>query len=141
MLKVGSKVQIKSLKKSGIILELKGQKASIAIKNFTIQASLNDLELLSNKSKSSPKSFASKTSVKNKSKTIDYHRKTVKEMLTDLEEQINLAYQNKTSSLEVITGRGTGRLKAAVLEYLNKSDLRLNYQVGLNNEYTIYIYL
>ena len=141
MIKAGSKVQIKSLKKSGIVVEVKGKKASVAIKNFTTLLPLDDLELLNPPKNNTKKPSSARPVISNKSKTIDYHGKTVNETLNDLEQQINLAYQNNYSSLEIITGRGTGRLKAAVLEYLKGSDLRLNYQVSLNNESVIYIYL
>ena len=78
MIKPGSKVQIKSLKKSGVVVEIKGSKASVAIKNFTTLLPLDDLEVLVNKNKKQKISnSARRTAASSKSKTIDYHGKTI----------------------------------------------------------------
>lgn len=70
----------------------------------------------------------------NEESTLYIRRLTVDEALWRLERFINQSYNNKISSIKVVHGKGTGKLKQAVRAKLLSDPLVLFFRSGLPEE-------
>lgn len=71
---------------------------------------------------------------------IDLHGHTVPEAIEVLEDGINRAVLGNKESLEVIHGRGTGKVKAAVQSYLKKNKIGEAVREDLSNPGVTWVY-
>ena len=62
--------------------------------------------------------------------TLDLHGYNCEEALIEIDRFINGAIMNKIDFIKIIHGKGTGKLKEAVHEYLKNSDLVIDFETN-----------
>lgn len=122
-MKEGDEVIVKSIKKRGVIIAvLSGDQYQVQIASLKLKCREKNLSLAP-KQKSPP--VESKTSIptpinKKGIWSLDLHGKKVEEAIRETEQFINDAILAGADKAEIIHGVGTGALKQAVTEYLER---------------------
>ena len=115
---VGDNVRIRDNEQIGIINEIHGNQAIISVRGLTIKARLSDLTLM-------PKTLKSRTEVITRKyqrvpAEINLVGERVEDALPKMEEYLDRANAAHMSTVKVIHGIGTGRLRTALRERMKK---------------------
>lgn len=138
-LKLGMKVYLKSIHKKGIITALPKSpqdKIEIKIGNLKIKTYLSDIKMLKEEREKSeylmPEEVEEilKTKKMRVTKEIDVHRMCGEEALNLLEKYIDDAYLANLSYIQIIHGKGRGRLRAIIHGYLTEHPLIESFSTG-----------
>lgn len=130
--KVGDKVYIKSLKNYGNI-EKVGNKGEYTIKFGMISSTVkaNDIIKVKDTGKEKAKVNVNKPIMQKAAETeIKLIGQSVEEAMYNLDVFINNAVVSNITELRVVHGKGTGKLRDAVQDYLKKSTIIAEYRRG-----------
>lgn len=124
--KEGDTVRIKDKKQTGQILEIKGSKAKVDFNGIKMWVKLSDIE------KSEPKTIEQKVVVSVEKPKLSYEinliGKTKEEAIRELENYLDKAVLAGIKTFKVIHGYGSGILRKAVREFLDRYPVKLKYQ-------------
>ncbi|MCB0317432.1 MAG: Smr/MutS family protein [Bdellovibrionales bacterium] len=142
-MKIGDAVRIKSLKKKGVILSfIKDTSAMISLGSVSIKIPLTDLELLDAKSNKKGKKRKLKEAFPYKKTTsLDLHGSTQSEAKARLEKCINDSILQNIDQIEVIHGKGSGKVKQAVWKLAEALDVIKSIREDTSNPGVSWIYL
>ena len=138
-LKIGDTVLIFDIDKQGTVLTLPDSSGNVMVQAGIIKTrvSLSNLRLLDKK----PVQFTGKTSRTVRSKAertvkteIDLRGMTVEEALLDLDLFIDNAVLTGVNVINIIHGKGTGALRAAVQQHLKKHKNIRTFRLGVYGE-------
>lgn len=138
-LKIGDTVLIFDIDKQGTVLTLPDSSGNVMVQAGIIKTrvSLSNLRLLDKK----PVQFTGKTSRTVRSKAertvkteIDLRGMTVEEALLDLDLFIDNAVLTGVNVINIIHGKGTGALRAAVQQHLKKHKSIRTFRLGVYGE-------
>ncbi len=128
-LEIGQLVRISHLLKNGTVIKAdnKTQKAEISLGNISVKTGFSELELTEEKTKKSPpkaditKKPPSVTKpVSSQSSSINVIGMRVPDALPVVDKALDNAVLTGSDSLEIIHGRGTGKLMKAIHEFLEE---------------------
>ncbi len=128
-LETGQTIRVTHLQKNGVVLQAdnKTKKAEISIGNIKVKTVFSELELIDkSEKKTGPKaSITKKTTSDNKpvstlSSSVNVIGMRVPDALPVVDKAIDNALLTGSASLEIIHGRGTGKLMKAIQEYLEE---------------------
>lgn len=135
----GSIVRIQSLGKQGVITsEGDRGKMDVLVGKITVRADSEDLILIKrpeDKKKPSKKTIIGvETRLTTPGWEINVIGMRVDEAIPVVEKSIDNAILGGLTSLRIIHGKGTGRLRQAIAEYLSAHGMVLNFRTGLSQE-------
>ena len=136
-LKVGDYVRLRTIDAEGVVTALRGRKAEIQVGRLRVQARISELapptELpLREQAESDPGGFQG--SVEIPSMELHVRGQTVDEALEALERRLDAAFLAGMSSLKVVHGKGTGKLRRAIREELSRSPYVSSFRPGEPSE-------
>ncbi|MFW6068002.1 MAG: endonuclease MutS2 [Chloroflexota bacterium] len=135
-LEVGDVVRVKSLNTKGEILSLDKKEAELAVGRLHMRASLSDLELLE-KQESDAEEEPEPISVNvsnSPGMELDLRGQRVEEGLSQLESYLESAYLSSLPFVRIIHGKGTGRLREAVRQALDRNRYIRSWDEGKDGE-------
>jgi len=137
----GSLVSIQSLGKQGVITSARDRgKVDVLVGKITVRVNSDDLILIKRPtdkkkpSKNSVIGVESPLTMATPGWEINVIGMRVDEAIPVVEKSIDNAILGGLTSLRIIHGKGTGRLRQAIVEYLSTHGLVLNYRSGLPQE-------
>lgn len=135
----GSLVRVRSLGKQGILMSAGDRgKADVLVGKITVRSDLDDLILINKpevKKKPSKNSvFGVETRLASPGWEINVIGMRVDEAIPVVEKSIDDAILGGLTSLRIIHGKGTGRLRKAISEYLSVHALVTDHRCGLPQE-------
>jgi DNA mismatch repair protein MutS2 len=137
-LEVGDVVRVKSLNTRGEILSMDKDEAELAVGRLKMRASLADLELLeAREDKEEPESDGGGVSLNvspSPGMELDLRGQRVEEGLAQLESYLDSAYLGGLPFVRIIHGKGTGRLREAVRQALDRSSRVTSWEEGKDGE-------
>ena len=136
-LKVGDYVRLRTIDAEGVVTALRGRKAEIQVGRLRVQARISELapptELpLREQAESDPGGFQG--TVEPPSMELHVRGQTVDEALEALERRLDAAFLAGMSSLKVVHGKGTGKLRRAIREELSRSPYVSSFRPGEPSE-------
>jgi DNA mismatch repair protein MutS2 len=158
---VGQTIKLRSLNQKAVIEDLpenrddKDAQATVRSGAFKIKVPLTDIVPIEGQARtphqqqqqaSRRKNVAARVSastaqpaevnvfVRTSNNTLDLRGQRVDEAMQNLESFLDSAYLQHTSPVMIIHGHGTGRVRAAVREYLKNSPYGANFRTGENYE-------
>ena len=117
-LKAGDNVRIKDNEQIGVISEIRGETVTVNIRGLTVKTKKSDLTLMPKTVKQKPKVISAK--YKRISSEINLVGQRVEDGLVMMEEYLDKANAAHMSSVKVIHGIGTGALRSALRDRLNR---------------------
>ncbi len=135
-LEVGDVVRVKSLNTKGEILSLDKKEAELAVGRLHMRASLSDLELVE-KQESDAEEEPEPISVNvsdSPGMELDLRGQRVEEGLSQLESYLESAYLSSLPFVRIIHGKGTGRLREAVRQALDRNRYIRSWDEGKDGE-------
>lgn len=134
-LKSGDKVYIRSLNSDGIILRIVANKGEAQVQAgiLKMMVKIDELEKVEEKK---VKTYRPAHSVKrsNVKSEIDLRGKMIEEGIFELETYLDSAVFTKFQEVYIIHGKGTGKLRQGIQEYLKKSRYIKSFRLGNHNE-------
>lgn len=119
--KVGDHVKVEGMNHIGKITEIDKKNATVTVNNMSIKTKLNKLEYFEMKKKASKaKSYQVKSHSKAKLE-LNLIGLTIYEAMPELNKFIDNAVLNNVKSVTVVHGVGSGKLRVAVINELNKN--------------------
>lgn len=119
--KVGDHVKVEGMNHIGEITEIDKKNATVTVNNMSIKTKLNKLEYFEMKKKvSKAKSYQVKSHSKAKLE-LNLIGLTIYEAMPELNKFIDNAVLNNVKSVTVVHGVGSGKLRVAVINELNKN--------------------
>ena len=136
-LKGGDYVRLRTIDAEGVVTALRGRKAEIQVGRLRVQARISELapptELpLREQAESDPGGFQG--TVEPPSMELHVRGQTVDEALEALERRLDAAFLAGMSSLKVVHGKGTGKLRRAIREELSRSPYVSSFRPGEPSE-------
>ncbi len=116
--KVGDNVRIKDNEQIGVISQISKDKATVSVRGLSVKVSLNDLTLMPKIRKPQTKVTAQK--YKRMPSEINLVGERVEDALVMVEEYLDKANASHMSNVKVIHGIGTGALRKAIRQRLQK---------------------
>lgn len=138
---IGDEVIVKSLKKKGSISSTAQKKGKVQVTIGCLNFWVEPEDLKPFKSQARPVVSKKKTYQKDGHAEVDLHGLTVEQAIDELKNALNSAVVSGYSELQVIHGKGTGRVKSAVLAYLAKSPFKKGVREKLGNAGTTIVEL
>ena len=133
--KVGDRVFIQSLNQYAIVNKINMSKETINIQAgiLKLEVPMDDVKKVIEPKKKEyrPINTHSKTRVKNE---VDLRGKLVDEGIYELENYMDRALMNGYTEIYVIHGKGTGALRAGIIEFLKNSRYVKEFRAGNHNE-------
>ena len=148
-IRLGDQVYLSTLHTEGTVMSLTSSEAEVQIGRMRVRAKLDDLQTIeeknwkcSNISKSQlPTSNIQLPTLRKASNShhppgleIDIRGQTVEEGLLNLERYLDSAYLAQLPWVRIIHGKGTGKLRQAVRDFLRASDIVISHENGAENE-------
>ncbi|MEK7442099.1 MAG: endonuclease MutS2, partial [Chloroflexota bacterium] len=148
-IRLGDQVYLSTLHTEGTVMSLTSSEAEVQIGRMRVRAKLDDLQTIEEKKLEvlNPKSqnpnfqhptsnFQLPTSNSHPSPglEIDIRGQTVEEGLLNLERYLDSAYLAQLPWVRIIHGKGTGKLRQAVRDFLRASDIVISHENGAENE-------
>jgi DNA mismatch repair protein MutS2 len=146
-LKVGEKIQVRSLKMQGVITALGEEEAEVQAGALHMRARLEDLQRINERQEPAPlpvtpvKKKAAKEDATPKTPfhqspgiELDLRGQRAEDALTVLDQYLESAYLAGLPYVRIIHGKGTGRLRQVVREALQQSSHITHWENGLDNE-------
>jgi DNA mismatch repair protein MutS2 len=133
--KAGDKVFVKSLNKEAVVLKVNMKKQEVQIQAgiLKLMVPFEDVKKVEEKKKSGyvRTHTLNKRNVKYE---IDIRGKAIDEGITEIESYLDSAMLNSYNEVYVIHGKGTGKLRIGIQQYLKKSPYVKDYRDGNINE-------
>jgi DNA mismatch repair protein MutS2 len=143
-IRLGSKVQVRTLKMEGVVQSLGENKAEIQIGGLRVRARLSELALVgSQPDEAAEASQPSTTTSRPRSSASDHPSPGVEldlrgqradEALDLLESYLERAYLARLPWVRIIHGKGTGKLRKVVREALQRYPQVQSFEAGKHNE-------
>ena len=135
-LKVGDKVFVESLNQEALILKIKENVGEVQVQAgiLKLMVTMDDIrkKIQEKKVKHVVRQSASRTrSVKNE---IDIRGQMIDEAIMELDMYLDSALMSGYNDVYIIHGKGTGKLRKGIQEYLRKSRYVKNFRDGGHNE-------
>jgi DNA mismatch repair protein MutS2 len=140
-LRLGDTVKLKTLNSIGIVTALTAAEAEVQVGRMRIRAKLDEVEL-----RGSPEGGASTPMPETAAHTrsaplaaspgleLDIRGQTVEEALPELERYLDAAYLAGLPWVRIIHGKGTGKLRQGVREFLRASPVVKSHETGQETE-------
>jgi DNA mismatch repair protein MutS2 len=148
-IRLGDPVYLSTLNTEGTVMSLTSTEAEVQIGRMRLRAKLDDLqtieekklEILNPKSQN-PKSQLPTSNLQSPTSNshpspgleIDLRGQTVEEGLLNLERYLDSAYLSQLPWVRIIHGKGTGKLRQSVRDFLRASDIVISHENGAENE-------
>lgn len=137
--RLGDTVKLKTLNTIGTVTALTATEAEVKVGRLRVRAKLEEVELRGGAEAPSPAParpapIASQPKPESPGLEIDLRGKTVEEALPELEQYLDQAYYAELPWVRVIHGKGTGKLRQAVRDYLRTSTLVKSQATAAENE-------
>lgn len=147
-IRLGDTVKLKTLNSMGVVTALTTTDAEVQVGRMRVRAKLDELALRGSPDESeaggsksetpSPKSAASSQKKKEAHPSpgleLDLRGQTVEEALPELERYLDSAYYAGLPWGRIIHGKGTGKLRQAIREFLRHNPMVKSHQSGDENE-------
>lgn len=147
-IRLGDTVKLKTLNSMGVVTALSTTDAEVQVGRMRVRAKLDELALRGSPDESevggsisespSPKSAASRQKKKDAQPSpgleLDLRGQTVEEALPALERYLDSAYYAGLPWGRIIHGKGTGKLRQAIREFLRHNPIVKSHQSGDENE-------
>jgi DNA mismatch repair protein MutS2 len=146
-IRLGDTVKFKTLNSIGVVTALTTVEAEVQVGRMRIRAKLDELALRGSAEAENyesqiptPKPEAKKGGAQNREPAtspgleLDVRGKTVDEAVPELERYLDSAYYAGLPWVRVIHGKGTGKLRQGLREFLRSSPLVKSHQSGEENE-------
>ena len=138
-LRLGDTVKLKTLNSIGIVTALTASEAEVQVGRMRIRAKLDEVELrgspegaaplLEPATQTRPKPPAASPGLE-----LDIRGQTVEEALPELEHYLDAAYLTGLPWVRIIHGKGTGKLRQGVREFLRASPVVKSHEAGQETE-------
>jgi len=141
-IRLGDLVYLSTLHTEGTVMSLTSTEAEVQIGRMRLRAKLDDLQTIEDKKlevlnpKSQNPNFQLPTSNSHPSPglEIDIRGQTIEEGLLNLERYLDSAYLAQLPWVRIIHGKGTGKLRQSVRDFLRASDIVTSHENGAENE-------
>ena len=137
-LKIGQTVYILSFKKEGTIYSISDNSIKVQIGIIKTNVDLSDIKLIDTKNANSKQSkginLKLESTAKNMSTQIDVMGLTVDEAIYEIDKFLDTAYLNRFATVTILHGKGTGKLKQGIHQFLKSNKYVKNYRIGEYNE-------
>jgi len=143
-IRLGDPVYLSTLNTEGTVMSLTSTEAEVQIGRMRLRAKLDDLQTLEDKKLENlnPKSQIPipnpQSPISNSHPSpgleIDLRGQTVEEGLLNLERYLDSAYLAQLPWVRIIHGKGTGKLRQSVRDFLRASDIVISHENGAENE-------
>ena len=124
----GDNVRIKDNEQIGRIISIKDNIASIDIRGLTVKTDIKELTLMPKTSNKKP--TVESTRYKRVKSELNLVGERIEDALPVMEEYIDKAYASHMSNVKIIHGIGTGALRTAIRQRLNKISSVKSYKDG-----------
>ena len=139
-LRLGDTVKLKALNSIGVVTALTATEAEVQVGRMRIRAKLDEVEL-----RGSPEARRRPCRTGRANRThkelpaspgleLDIRGQTVEEALPELEHYLDAAYLAGLPWVRIIHGKGTGKLRQGVREYLRASPVVKSHEPGQETE-------
>ena len=138
-IRLGDTVKLKTLNSIGVVTALAAADAEVQVGRLRVRAKLDELEL-----RGSPEQEAegSRREAEGRETTLapspglelDIRGRTVEEALPELERYLDAAYLAGLPWVRIIHGKGTGKLRQGVREFLRASPVVKSHETGKDDE-------
>ncbi len=133
--KAGDKVFVKSLNKEAVVLKVNNKKQEVQIQAGILKLMVPFDDVRKIEEKKRPTYVKTHTLSKcNVKYEIDIRGKAIDEGITEIESYLDSAMLNSYNEVYVIHGKGTGKLRIGIQQYLKKSPYVKDYRDGNINE-------
>ncbi len=134
-IEVGATVRLKKFGKQGQVTDiLDGGKIEVAVRGLNIKTDVDEVEIISTKSTMPKPAMRGSVSIDQSDSSPGWDIKVIgmrgDEAISAIEKAIDKALMAGLYTLNIIHGKGTGRLKKIIREYLAKSSLVKSYRGG-----------
>lgn len=130
----GDYVRIKNVNKTGKIIQLKGDKCQVNVAGITLVVPINELEKTKKVVEDNRPVFSKKSGTKIVKYELNVIGLRVEEALELVEKHLDDALSVHQKSVRIVHGFGTGALRKAIHEYLNKLSYVSEYRLGGQGE-------
>jgi DNA mismatch repair protein MutS2 len=140
--RLGDTVKLRALNSIGVVTALTATEAEVKVGRIRVRAKLDEVEL-----RSAAEEEAQKSEVQNQRSEalrfeehpspgleLDIRGKTVEEALPELEQYLDEAYYAGLPWVRIIHGKGTGKLRQSVRDYLRQSAIVKSHATGKDEE-------
>jgi DNA mismatch repair protein MutS2 len=134
---VGDTVWVADLNAQGEVLVLDGDAAEIQVGSFRVRTRLSSLELRHKAPKQPVETSASRVKLPPApiiSPELHLRGKRVADALPVLEKYLDDAYRSQAPFVRIVHGKGTGKLRQAVHEFLQGNSLVQSFRIGVEGE-------
>ncbi len=143
-IRLGDTVKLRALNTIGIVTALTTTEAEVKVGRIRVRAKLDEVEL---RGSAEPEEESSKSSAPKQTQTLtltqtaaspglelDIRGQTVEDALPELEHYLDAAYYTGLPWVRIIHGKGTGKLRQAVRDFLRQSPLVKSHTSGEETE-------
>lgn len=128
---VGDGVRLKETNTTGIVLDIAGNNVQINANGLTLKAKLSDLEKISKKEvKETNRYSASEISTTGIEKSLDLRGMYTDEIENHIEKFLSDAYAGGMKEVNIIHGKGSGKLRSEVTRILKSSSIVKSSRLG-----------
>ncbi len=134
--KVGDTVKIKAFGKEGIVQEIKDDTIKVSTGNAIISVSKDMIQVVRNKNKKVTREtdYIPSVSSTDLHTEIDVRGKSVEEAVELVDDFLNTLYSNDIHMGQIIHGKGTGKLRRGIWDFLSKHLLVKSFRMGVPHE-------
>jgi len=138
-LRLGDTVKLKTLNSIGIVTALTAAEAEVQVGRMRIRAKLDEVELRGSPEAMAPSFDPSapahpKPLPASPGLELDIRGQTVEDALPELERYLDAAYLSGLPWVRIIHGKGTGKLRQGVREFLRASPVVKSHEAGQETE-------
>ncbi|MBF8285963.1 MAG: MutS2 family protein [Anaerolineales bacterium] len=138
-IRLGDTVKLKTLNSIGVVTALAAADAEVQVGRLRVRAKLDELEL---RGSPEPEAENLKSQISNSKVELapspglelDIRGRTVEEALPELERYLDAAYLAGLPWVRIIHGKGTGKLRQGVREFLRSSPAVKSHETGKDDE-------
>ncbi len=131
----GDRVYVKQLDREADVIDIQTKQKKVMIQSGTMKIAMKPQDLVKiQKEKPKREKTIVKGTTANVKTELDLRGRTVDESIFALEQFISDAIMAGKKEVRIIHGMGTGRVRAAVQDYLKKSNLVSSYRYGKPDE-------
>jgi DNA mismatch repair protein MutS2 len=138
-IRLGDTVKLKTLNSIGVVTTLAAADAEVQVGRLRVRAKLDELEL---RGSPEPEAENLKSQISNSKVELapspglelDIRGRTVEEALPELERYLDAAYLAGLPWVRIIHGKGTGKLRQGVREFLRSSPAVKSHETGKDDE-------
>jgi DNA mismatch repair protein MutS2 len=136
--RLGDTVKLKTLNQIGTVTALTATEAEVKVGRLRVRTKLDEIEFRGPAPNSEPEASPSLRHSAPKAESpgleLDLRGKTVEEALPELEQYLDQAYLAELPWVRVIHGKGTGKLRQAVRDFLRNHPQVKSHATGAENE-------